>query len=520
MGSPLRLRFLVSFAASLFALAPSTARALDPELTGDVTGQFYEVRSPTGETVLARRRLTATLGVGVYDLLKAPLGDPKAPNLTLRARLRYDADYGADGATTDPGQVDRFVPGYSRGLVDLMYAYVEGRRFAGGWLGFKFGRQYVTDALGWWSFDGAEASVTTPFYLKLEAYGGLEQRGGMPLGTSRFEGDGIWRGNRGGFDPARALYPSFQPSAVAPAFGVALETTGVTWIHGRLTYRRVYNTGSSNVSEFASGLFTPSVYDGTRISSDRLGYALDVNWAKVGGLKAGIVYDLYRSEITQLYGSFDAYLGQKVTATADVEYYTPSFDGDSIWNFFAGQPTTTFGLRANVDANRHLSISAGANLKLYTVQTSPFDPLTGSPQATMFTYSPSQYSAAGKPYFPSNEHPTDEGGTLSARWHSGDTLLGLRGAGSFGDEGDRVGADLSGEHVFETRYVVSGRAGLWQWNDKIRADRDAVGVNYVASLGYRFASRSRAMVDWEHDINRIAGQRFRVMLSLALAVMP
>jgi hypothetical protein len=67
---------------------------------------------------------------------------------------------------------------------------------------------------------------------------------------------------------------------------------------------------------------------------------------------------------------------------------------------------------------------------------------------------------------------------------------------------------------------VSGRAGLWQWNDKIRADRDAVGVNYVASLGYRFASRSRAMVDWEHDINRIAGQRFRVMLSLALAVMP
>src|SRR5258707_585575 len=84
--------------------------------------------------------------------------------------------------------------------------------------------------------------------LAFEAYGGLEQRGGLPLSTPRFERDGIWRGDRTGFDPA--LDPSFQPANIAPAFGVALESAGVTWLHGRVTYRRAYNTGSVAVAPF------------------------------------------------------------------------------------------------------------------------------------------------------------------------------------------------------------------------------------------------------------------------------
>src|SRR6202012_5722340 len=100
-------------------------------------------------------------------------GDPKAPDISLRARGRYDADYGASGAETDPTMFRSVVPGFQEQQADLMYAYVEGRRLAGGWLGFKLGRQYVTDVLGWWAFDGLEASVTTPFYLKAEGYRGL-----------------------------------------------------------------------------------------------------------------------------------------------------------------------------------------------------------------------------------------------------------------------------------------------------------------------------------------------------------
>jgi hypothetical protein len=519
MPSSVWTRHGLSFVVSFVVFAPA-ARAMDAEGTFDAAAQFYDVRSPTGETVLSRRRLTATLGISAYDLLNTPPGDPKAPGVSLRARLRYDADYGASSATTDPTNHDSFLPGFARGQVDLMYAYVEGRRFFGGWLGFKLGRQYVTDVLGWWSFDGAEVNVTTPFFAKAEAYAGLEQRGGLPLGTSRFEGDGIWRGNRSTFDAAVAdIYTSFQPTAVGPAFGVALESTGVTWIHGRATYRRVFNTGASNVTEFASGLYTPGQYDGWRISSDRFGYAADATWAGVGDAKAGIVYDGYRSEVTQGYASIDAHIGTRVSAGADYEYYVPSFDADSIWNFFAGEPMNDVGLRGNVDVTRRLSVAAGAHLRIFNVQTAAFNP--GAP-----TYSPSpNYVPAPATYFPSDGHPFDEGGNLSVRWRTGDTTLAMRGSGNFRQKSDggvggddRVGADVSGEHVIETRYVIRGRAGLWQWDDKLRPDRNATSFNYVAALGYRIAPRAQASVEWEHDINRIVGQRFRLMLSLTLAV--
>ena len=221
---PVRRRAPTALAASLLlalaALAETeTAHATDFDATADSAAQAYDVRSPTGETVLERRRNTTTLGVAVYDLLDAPPGDPTAPSLSFRARVRYDADYGIQGGEVDPTNTGSVVPGLSQGMVDLMYAYVEGRRFVHGLLGFRLGRQYMVDALGWWSFDGADVNVTTPVYVKAEAYGGLEQRGGMPLSTSRFESDGIWRGNRSNYDPS--LYPQFQPTDIAPVFAEA-----------------------------------------------------------------------------------------------------------------------------------------------------------------------------------------------------------------------------------------------------------------------------------------------------------
>src|SRR5262249_53195924 len=159
---------------------------------------------------------------------------------------------------------------------------------------------------------------------------------GMPLSTPRFERDGIWRGDRSGFDPS--MYPSFQPNDVAPALGVAVESAGFTWIHGRLSYRRVMNTGSVNESPFASGLTTPVSYDGTRLSGERIGYALDGSLANVGGFKGGLVYDMYVAKFSSVYASLDGYVTQKLTLSLDYDYYAPTYDADSIWNFFASEP--------------------------------------------------------------------------------------------------------------------------------------------------------------------------------------
>lgn len=503
----MRARLVAAALGVAVLAAPSATHAMDAEVTGDVAAQFYDVRSPTGENILLRRRLTTTLGVSAYDLVDRAEGDVMAPELSFRARVRYDADYGVNSGEVTPSNAGSFVPGVSQGLVDLMYAYVEGRRFFKGWMGFKLGRQYVTDALGWWSFDGAEVSATTPYFLKAEVYGGFEQRGGMPLSTSRYETDGVWRGDRSGFDPSTA--PAFQPAALAPAVGVALESTGVTWLHGRLTYRRVYDTGASNLTEFASGTYAPAQYTGGRISSEKVGYSVDANAPNLGGVKAGIVYDVYDTEVSNIYATVDAYAGKKVTLSADYDYYVPTFDADSIWNFFAGEPRNNVDLRGNVDVDEHLSISANAHVRIFTVATSSLNP-TSIEASTPFG------SALGG--YPTNGHPLDEGAALQARWRNSQTRVGFQGAGDFGNEGRRVGGDLSGEHVFERRYVTGLRAGLWSWKDDLRADREATSFQYVADLGYRFLPRCQGTVEWEHDINGLVGQRFRLMFLLSLGV--
>src|SRR5581483_10587418 len=109
-----------------FVLAVArVARAADAEVTSDSAAQFYDVRSPTGEQVLTRRRFTTTLGVGAYDLFStAQPGNPQVPEVSFRARLRYDADFGASGDLQNPDRPQTFVPGYDSalGAVDLMYA--------------------------------------------------------------------------------------------------------------------------------------------------------------------------------------------------------------------------------------------------------------------------------------------------------------------------------------------------------------------------------------------------------------
>jgi hypothetical protein len=504
-----RSSLVSSAAAGLTYLAWSApARAVDVDVQSDNAAQFYDVRSPTGETVLNRRRFTSTLAIGGYDVLGTPPNDPQAPQLLLRARMRYDADYGISSAETDVTNFGRLVPGLQQQQVDLMYGYIEGRKFARGLVGFKLGRQYVTDMLGWYSFDGGEFKVTTPAYFAVEAYGGLEVRGGMPLSTSRFQADGIWRGDRTSYDPS--LYPSYQPSDVAPVIGAAIESAGVTWLHSRLTYRRSMNTGTVGTTEFASGLFNPAQYTGTRVSQEKLGYSLEGDWAQVGTARAGMVYDLYDAKFANVYANLDAFVAKGVTVGVDYQFYQPTYDGDSIWNFFMSEPLNDIGLRSTLEATDKLAFSAGGHARIYTVQTSEAEPAGASNQNA-----PSPLTGS---YFPTTPLSYDGGGDLQGRYKYGEGSFGARGSGSFGPEGDRVGGDVTAERIIETHYLVHGRVGVWQWTDKARPDRDATDFGYMAGVGYRMTPRSQAMADFQQDMNRLVGQRFRLWITLTLAV--
>jgi hypothetical protein len=506
-------RSLATSLAAAAALTSADARALDPEITSDTSAQFYDVRSPTGETILPRRRLTSTLGVATYDLMPAPpavipdASSHRSPagEISFRARVRYDADYGANGGETSPTDYEHFVPGFARMPIDLMYGYVEGRRLFGGWFGFKLGRQYVTDALGFWSFDGGLVRLTTPYYFAVEALGGLEVRSGMPLATARYERDGIWRGDRGGFD--ETLYPSYQPSEVAPALGVAVESTGVTWIHGRLSYRRVTNTGKSNVSSFANGIAQPVTYDGTRISQERIGYAVDAVASDLGGAKAGLVYDLYAARFTNLYASVDGYLTSRLTLSADYDFYAPSYDGDSIWNFFLGNPMNDVALRTTWEVTDTIALSGGTNARVFATETAPSNPIP----------SPNVTPATNGSYFPSSGATFDGGGFVAARRRTSRDLLGVRANALFGHEGHRTGLELQTERNVFSRTVLVGRASYFEWEDRLRPDRSANSFGFVAGIGYRVAPRARAQIEYELDTNRLVGLRNRIVLWLTVA---
>ncbi|MEI7893167.1 MAG: hypothetical protein WCI05_08750 [Myxococcales bacterium] len=470
-------------AVPLVALVARTVYASDlpapvPVVTSETSAQFYDLRSPTGETVLTRRRVTSTLGLSLQDLAGAP-STPHDAQLSFHARLRYDADYGQNAHELDPSQRDSVVPGLSYDGVDLLYGYLEGRRFLRGWVGFKLGRQYVVDGLGWWSFDGALVRITSPVFVAAEAYAGFEVRGGLPLSSSRFEADGVWRGNRTGFDPA--LYPSFQPSSPAPAMGVALESTGLSWLHARVGYRRVLNTGPSTVAPFAGGKTT---YDAARISQERFGASAEVLASDKAALKTRVNYDLYAARVTSIQGGLDLFLATRASLGLDYEYYRPFFDADSIWNFFMTQSWHDLGLRASFDASDRVSFASRVFGRLF------------------------------------GEDTWDGGGDLSVRYRRGDASVGVRGSGSTGWAGTRAGTDVVAERVLETRYVFSARGSLWRWEDSLRPDRAATSVGYVAGIGYRFAKGSQAMAEWEHNMNRLVGHRFRLLFWLAVAVLP
>lgn len=500
------VRVGVLFPAIALAIsAPTSARAYQAEVDAQTIGQAYQLRGLSGSPVLSRRRVTQSLQLGVYDLGSPAEGGPQ---LLFRARMRIDADFGLEREeyTLQPGSsLDRYVPLLQPAPVEMMYGYLEGKRYAGGWLSFKLGRQYLVDPLGWYSFDGASFRVTTPAYFAVEAYGGWEVRGGIPFTTTpqigRYELGGVVRTDRSGL-PASA-YPSIQPQSMAPAWGAAIETVGPHWIHGRLAYRKAYNTGAAFVAG-GTGLGGPDqmgIYDRTRTSSERLGYGVTATFAELVGVRGNLIYDLYGARFSNVEAGVDWMAHKRVTLSADYTYFRPIFDADSIFNVFGFEPMDDVSGRVDLDLTDQLNLSADAMVRRYR-SDDPDSALRGVPQVAT-------HAAPG--------------GGLRVRQRWATARMVLRGNALFGDQGRRVGADLSYEKTVAGRTFLDGRLSLWNFRDRLRTDgaggsRDATSVGYVVGAGYKLSNESNAMLQWEHDVNRLVGMRYRVLATLNVRV--
>ena len=535
------------------AFVTRAARASEFEVQADTALQGYEVASPWGNVILDRRRFMQTVGLGLYNLQGRYR--PGEADYRVVMMMRLDSDFGvnarlpaaqAGGETTyatGAGRGARFIPGLASNPVDLMYGYVEGRNLAHGLFGFRLGRQYVTDMLGWWSFDGGLVRVTTPFFLQLEAYGGLEQRAGMPLSTARFERQGVWRGSHTSFGvgaelPSVTDYPSFLYTEPAPALGFAVESSGPNWIHSRFSYRRVYNTGTALTTQFAEqnggGYHAIS---GTRLSQDRLGYGADVNKSDLGAARGGFSYDLYNQLVATAYGGVEVYLGKRATLGADLDYFVPTFDADSIWNWFTHGPITTASGRVALRFTKRLDLSASGGARLWTAEG---DASPGAGGLSKFgagecDQAKKQFAGMGlgfncqigqayidpstlrTPFArdPANRATSttiDALGNVAGRYRFGSGDVSLRGMFETGSRGSREGADLAGEAKLDGgRFSLGSRVSVYGWNDPTRPDRDAVSFGYVLAAGFRPAQLASFRIEWEHDTNRLVGQRYRVI---------
>jgi hypothetical protein len=449
--------------------------------------QYYAVRSPFGSPELRQQRYTQTLGLGLYDLQGAP--DPRHSRWSFVSRMRLDANFGQEDAERDPNTPSRYVPGLRQAPLELMYGYLEGRNLGGGWLGLKLGRQYVVNSLGWWSFDGVTVSVTTPG-VGIDAYGGFEQRGGLPLlSTSRFSSDGVYRGSRSGLETGQ--WPSYlEETALAPAYGATLRSVGIGWLRARLDWRKVISRDRVVITPFVDPTGHWEVIRGNRVSSERLGGRVELFDANFGSASVGAVYDLFAQTWAERRAELDWYATEKWVLGGTYEYYLPTFDGDSIFNWFSHSGMTLASLISSWTLGRTTELSTSTGVRQFTTISA------GGESVTDFTGS--------------------LGGTY--RWPMGST--GLRGIGEAGSGGHLVGGDATTRTLFaggyyDTLLIVS----LYDWRDALRPTNDATSFTYVLGGGVHPGGTTRIGLEWEHSTNRLVGQRYRLVGTLDLAVL-
>jgi hypothetical protein len=493
---------LAGLALCAASLGARAAQAYETEVDATLDAQFYSLQSPYGSPLIQRRRYTQTLALNLYDLQtdRVPLG----PTLTFKSRLRLDSDFGQRPEERDPDSTS-YVPGLAEAPLDIMYAYLEGQRYLNGYLGFRLGRQYIVDTLGFWSFDGADVLLSTPAYVAVEVYAGFEQRGGLPmLGTSRFEADGVSRGDRSGLNFGQS--PSFlQESKLAPAVGFAVESTGVHFLHSRLSYRKVINRDAVLVSPFLDNGGGLTFATGDRTSSERLAYSLRADKSDLGAAMGSVVYDLYNRRLSQYDATLDWYASDRVVLGGNLDYFLPTFDADSIFNWFAHSGTTSVTGRADVAFSRRLEVAASGGLKIFATE------------GDAATY-------ATTPNVDKTGHTNDYLASLGGRYRFWDGSVALNAMAESGDAGHRYGGDVSCRKTYDGGYYDSLTVlSLYDWDDALRSASSATSFSYVLGAGispnFLYFSRGRLGVEWDHSMNHLVGQRFRLLATLDFSVL-
>jgi hypothetical protein len=402
--------------AVVLATGAAPAHAYEFWLRAQTIGQAYQLRDYRligPDLFLGVRRYTQALALRIWDIgdLAAARREAHLPERGLRiswqSYLRIDHDFGdyASGRVTlqlsAPVRRDVLdvIPelGESVASLEVLYGYLELAGLLDDRLTLRIGRVLADDGWGTTAVDGGAARLEVPSApVTVSASAGLAVRAGSPFGLSAYELDGTsgaacqeyvegptpGSGSWQLIDRNRAItnhrlasdYESCpQRDALQPTVGASVATARVHGFGAELGYRRTWSRTVGRIGPVDRlnypdlGLYPNDVGQApaSGVDEERL-------WARAHGeLRAqGVTIAPYADlRYSLLHAAIDrADAGVRLSRGAhtlepSVEYFYPTFDGDSIFNVFSLEPTTD--LRLGYQLAGPVTVHAGGWLRAY-----------------------------------------------------------------------------------------------------------------------------------------------------------
>jgi hypothetical protein len=320
------------------------------------------------------------------------------------------------------------------------------------------------------------------------------------LSTSAYEADGVWRGQRADLDENQ--YPEFLgQTELAPAYGFAVESAGVSFLNARATYRKVLNRDRVVLSPFPDDDGNFDTLSETRTSTEKVGGAVVSTAPSLGSIHGSAIYDLYLRAATEHAAGVDWFVTDDLSVGTAYDYYEPTFDGDSIFNWFSHHGMLTLDAHASWRLSRRVSTALRGGVRRLSTDGDPddFDVSTSSPAESSTAEVLEPLGSA----------------RLDYRLPAVDLTTSLMGEG--GKRARRLGGDVGGLHrvgVVDASWLLS----VYDFEDAYRPTRGATSFTYVLGFGMSPFRAGRFGLEWEHSMNAVSGQRLRLAATLEVRV--
>jgi len=405
--------------AVVLAVAALPAHAYEFWLRTQTIGQAYQLRDYRlvgPDLFLGRRRYTQTLALRIWDVgdLAAARRRAHLPDRGLRiswhSYLRVDHDFGdyTSGqirlpAVSRPRDALDVIPelGESTASLELLYGYVELTGLIDDRLTLELGRVLADDGWGQTAVDGAAARFAVPEVpVAVAVSAGFRVRASSPLGLAAYEldgtsgaacqeyvegptpGSGTWKLiDRNRMITNVRLTSDFeycpQRDVRQPSVGVSVATTRLHGFGAELGYRRTWSPTVGLIGA-VDRLDTPDLglypnelgqAPATGVDEERLWARGHAELAAAGfaiAPYADVRYSLLHAVVDRADAGVRLSHGRH-TLEPSIEYFYPTFDGDSIFNAFSIEPTTD--LRLGYELDGQVPIHASGWLRAYHHET-------------------------------------------------------------------------------------------------------------------------------------------------------